>query len=299
MILSEAVEIFLGEYTNPRTQRAYKYIIQPMQNFLGPTRPVKSLKKVHLIEYSQHLQDKDWSPATFNKNIKGIRVFFNWLIKADVIQQSPAVILKRAKVPQKFDRAKAMPDEDLQILLARMKFHPRRLALILFLADTGCRIGGAAKLCVNDIDFDQLTALVVEKGNKARPVFFGETCADALTDWIQHWNKQPEDFVFSKNTKSIKATSLSQHFRRSCRMAGIKERGPHSLRYRKGFQLADSKVVPSTTQTILGHSNVTTTLQHYSPRDYETAAEQVREHAIQTGDKPDNVIHLPTGTEGS
>lgn len=57
-------------------------------------------------------------------------------------------------------------------------------ALVLFLADTGCRVDGLVGLRLADLDLDACQALVIEKGDKARRVFFSEATRAALLAWL-------------------------------------------------------------------------------------------------------------------
>lgn len=85
--------------------------------------------------------------------------------------------------------------------------------------------------------------------------------------------------------------SLGQLFTRICKRAGIPSYGPHSLRHRKGHQLADAKVNPSTAAMVLGHSDPTITLQHYYPKDWERAKREANNLATQSK-STENIIKL-------
>lgn len=65
----------------------------------------------------------------------------------------------------------------------------------------------------------------------------------------------------------------------------IRTLSAHSFRHRKGHQFADARINPSVAATALGHESVLTTLQHYYPDDWETAAEAMEEFALKREDK--------------
>jgi integrase len=93
------------------------------------------------------------------------------------------------KLPKNGRRApKGITLEDLQKLLraAEESMCPERdRALLLFLADTGCRVGGLVGLTLADLNVRRRWALVTEKFNKSRSVFFSEVTAEALRDWLE------------------------------------------------------------------------------------------------------------------
>ena len=75
----------------------------------------------------------------------------------------------------------------------------------------------------------------------------------------------------------MKPENVSLIIRRAAQLAGVRVLSSHSLRHRKGHQLADSRIAPSIAATVLGHSDVVITLQHYYPADWESAEQAMRE----------------------
>lgn len=272
MLLQKAIDLFLGEY-KPSTRKTYKSVLDPMAQFIGPGRELLEIRPEHLVEYMQRLKKITHSPATYNKHVKSIRTFFNWCLRLHLINDTPATPLKRQRRSKAVPKEKAMPEEVYLRLLQYAQFDERYHALALFLGDTGCRIGGAAGLRWMHIDFENLRAIVTEKGEKTRPVFFGGDCLAALRRWRATCTLREGDYVFSKHGGKIKAANLAQVFRRMCLNAGLGSYGPHSLRHRKGHQLADSKIAPSIAAQALGHENVMTTLEFYYPEDWERVQE--------------------------
>lgn len=271
LTLERAVELFLREHI-PSTAKAYGYTLRGLQDYIGPARPLMQVKPEDVIEYMQMVRERPAikSPATVNKHIKTIRTFFNWCLKSGLMTGSnPAMGLKRQRQKKMVDREKAMPDAVYDEVLAYAKWTPRYLALVLFLGDTGCRIGGAAGLRWADIDFETRMAIVTEKGEKTRPVFFGVETAEALRRWREQHTGRRGDYVFQQDGKQMTNGSLGQLFERICRRAVGKGWGPHSLRHRKGHQLADHHVAPSLAAKALGHSSPVTTMEYYYPEDWE------------------------------
>lgn len=282
MELGKAIELFLGEH-KPTTRKSYTYPLRQMRDWIGPARQVSDIRPEHLIEYFQtQVKNGKYAPATEVKNEKTLKGFFNWCVRLEIIEKSPAKLLRASKVPRRISRDKAMPDDDLTKLLdhLRHKTVPRDFALVLFLADTGCRRGGAAGLRIQDVDFDGLIATVTEKGGEPRPVAFSEQCAKAILHWLAYRSAHytiKGVFVFSKDGGPMDPVLISQEIRRSCRRVGIKVRSSHSLRHRKGHQFADARIAPSIAATALGHSSSHITVESYYPSDWDTAEKALRE----------------------
>lgn len=289
LTLKQSIDLFLGEQI-ATTRKSYFYNLRDLRSYLGDERPVEDITSEDMIRFSQFYRNKSGvqSPATYNKCVKTVRTFFNWCIKTDLMKPpSPASAIKRLKQRHAVPRDKAMPEEAYKQLLDYSKWDARSYALVLYLGDTGGRIGGAAGLRWGDIQFAEEIATVTEKGNVERFVFFGHECSIALMRWQQQQrSKRRGEYVFSQNGKSITSDSLGQFFKRICGRAGIGEWGPHSLRHRKGHQLADSKVAPTVAQVVLGHTDVTITLTHYYPKDLTRAQEAVKQLAYKKSVSP-------------
>ena len=117
------------------------------------------------------------SPYTIRQYVKCARRFFKWLYEDEKLDANPA---RRLKLPPKPDQPrKGISKPDLaKIIQAAEESSVRDLAIVLFLADTGCRVGGLTHLKIENIDLQNRQALVFEKGKggnaKKRVVFFGE-----------------------------------------------------------------------------------------------------------------------------
>lgn len=283
LTLQKSIQLFLGEHIET-TARTYYYSLRPFADFVGPARPLTAISPALVLEAMQHMRARPTlkSPASVNKHIKTLRTFFNWCVKCGFIEASPAAALKRQRQSAQVERVKAMPDHVYERLVSFAQWNPRQHALVLFLGDTGCRIGGAAGLRWSQIDFEKCEALVVEKGHPLRPVWFGEACRRALINWRAAAPMDRGDYVFSARGGRIKADNLGQFFTRTTEKARLGRWGPHSLRHRKGFQLADDKVAPTVAATALGNT-ISVTMEHYYPRDDERAAQAIRDLAHRPG----------------
>jgi integrase len=293
MKLNNAINLFLNQY-KPSTQEGFRYPLRFLADFIGPARPITAIRPEHLIEYANTLNDRDYAPATVRKHVKCLRTFFNWLVKIEAINKSPAAAIRMASVPSGIDRDKAMTDAELNRILeyTRHKSSPRDHALILFLADTGCRAGGAAHLKVEDLDLDNLRAIVLEKGEKTRPVAYGDDCARAIRIWLLKRPTSAGRYVFSRTQKALDSKTVSSIVRRACIRVGVRSLGSHSLRHRKGHQLADAHVSASVAAQALGHSDPVITLRHYYPDDWQRAEAELKKLAVAREEKPRNIIML-------
>lgn len=298
MKLTDAITLFLGTYQKRTTRDDYAFVLHNLSGFIGPDRPVERLEPRHLVEFVNDIYDRGYSQTTVNKFIKSTKTFFNRLVAWDIVKQSPATSLKTRKVSKTVPREKAMTDEEFHKLLEFVQWKPRDYALILFIADTGCRAGGASTLRVEDLDLENRTAVVTEKGDKTRPVWYGEECAQALRVWLIKRPAGAGVYVFSRTGQPIKPDNISQIIRRNCQKVGIRDGhglGSHSLRHRKGYHLADAKVAPTVAATALGHEDPRTLLDHYYPKDFDRAEQAIRQLSEPSHDPAVRVIKFRQG----
>lgn len=279
MELKKAIKLFQDDQRES-TRESYKYPLKYFVAWMGEARPVETIKPENILEYHhEFLRGKGYAPATENKHLKTLKTLFNWLVKIDVIDKSPARVLRIKRLPMYVERDKAMTDEELAKLLDHIMHHPRKprlyrrrdYALVSFLADTGCRIGGAAGLLMKHLDLENRRARVTEKGEKTRPVRLGVATCAALARYLLMRPISAGPYVFSTTEEPLNPDTISLMLRRLCKQVGIRVLSGHSLRHRKGHQLADNHVAPSIAATALGHSDPVTTLQNYYPADWATA----------------------------
>ncbi|MEM6283060.1 MAG: tyrosine-type recombinase/integrase [Chloroflexota bacterium] len=278
--LSVAVGEYLSQYAGA-TEHNYRRCLEPMVAALGESLPVGEVETAHLNAFIKSVRDRPTvnSPYTVNNFIRAMKGFFNWCVDVGYIDRSPAKPVKRLREKKRIDDEKVMTESEFQRLLDYTKSRPRDDALLRFIADTGCRAGGAAGLRVRDLNLDEMTAVVTEKGDKTRVVWYDRACADALRRWLDTQDKQPDDLAFAKRGASLDNASVAQIIRRACKTIGIRSLGSHSLRHRKGRQLSDAGVSPTVAATVLGHDNSQTTQDYYYPRDHERAARAARQVA--------------------
>lgn len=249
---------------------------------IGPERPLELIRpedldayvldmRLRKVKYANHplrpAEKKKLSTATVYRNVKMIKTFFTWCVKRGHLEQSPARFLVNPRPHRPLGQGKAATDEELELLLEGAQFDPRDRAMVLLLAQSGCRAGEAASLSLHDLDLAQSSALVDGKGDKRRRIFFGEETVQALCAWLE---VRPEDgdhdcvFTSTRGHGPLTAQSVSQIIRRLSEKVGLsRSLGAHSLRHRVGQTFARQHVPVRVAQTYLGHARPEITFGYY------------------------------------
>ncbi|MCD6552447.1 MAG: tyrosine-type recombinase/integrase [Anaerolineae bacterium] len=299
MLLSDAVEALLiatrADGRSPSTVNSYRRKLKPLVDFLGDVE-IETITIDDLRGYVGDLMDRQarWasnpyvseqagglSPFTVASHVRAIKRLFNWLQEEGHLDNNPA---RRLKVPQpRRMKPKAISRQDLTALLGTTEGDSvadiRDRALILFLADTGCRVGGLCGLELEDLDLDNRTAIVCEKGDKCRMVFFTEPTAEALRAWLEVRPDRATDCVFvtlSHSVGALTGNAVTQMLKRRAKQAGAKGPvNPHAFRhaFAREFLLGGGNL--GTLSDILGHTDVEVTKMYYA---VFTTGELKRQH---------------------
>lgn len=182
------------------------------------------------------------SPVTIRGHIRALKTFFKWAHQTGLIDDNPALTLGRERRRRPGDTApKTVDAADLRALIETCQgddpINIRDLAIFGFMIDTMCRREGVTNLLTSDLHIEQRYAIVLEKYDKRREVYF---TSPLTVLWLNHWLevRPPWDkHVFvslgDRNRASpLQPGALNQMFERRCLMAGLKHRvKPHMLRH--------------------------------------------------------------------
>lgn len=229
------------------------------------------------------------SRYTIRGMVENCRQFFNWLVNEEILVTSPAKRLEIPTVPD--DPPRAMSEDNLEKLIAaacalHAEFRRKRnVALLLFLRDTGCRIGGASSLRFENLNLEGGRALVKEKGRrggKTRVVLFKAETAQALREWIAlHPANAPRratrkkgiperarEFVFVSERypyEPLSPQSIYCVVKALKKKANVKGRAtnPHALRHRRAKTMLTNGAPLGVVSRVLGHADIRTTDRFY------------------------------------
>jgi integrase/recombinase XerD len=202
-------------------------------------------------------------------NLRAVKRLFHWCLAEGHITCDPTVRLRLTPLAK--EPPKAVSDDDLVRLLdAAAGSGPRDLALVAFIADTACRCAGAAGARLSELDIDQRCAVVREKGQKQRAVFFGSETALALLQWLDVRPPDPSDalFVNWRDGGFLSPTGVYQVFKRLARAAGLIDDGrrynPHGLRHAWARRALQAGMDLGTVSEIMGHTGIEVTARFYA-----------------------------------
>lgn len=306
MKFRDASRHFVGQYSNSFTREGYLQTLDLLKRWVGEEKDIAKITTPDLLDFANDIRSNyQYAPTTIYRHIKQTKIFFNWLQKMQFISNNPATALRNPAPAKEVNRDKAMGEAELEIILRYAYHDPLKHAVVLFLADTGARAGGVSSLTMDRLYLSEKKAEVIEKGNKKRFVYFEDECEESLNRWLAKrremitqaldlgFMKSDHGFVFCHEKGPYKPDAISQIIYRLSKEAGLdRALGSHSLRHRKGHQLADAGVAPSVAANVLGHSDVSITLNFYYPHDDQRAEEAARKLAYQSTKQPAKILRI-------
>jgi len=164
-----------------------------------------------------------------------IRGFLRWAYRRRRIAEDPSEWLEKPRKRHK--EINAFTEDQVRALLAQPDQGRlaglRDYAMMLLLLDSGLRISEAVSLRVGQIDFAGGMILVVGKGGKERPVFFGPGTGGAMGEYLLvRGNSRPELWL-SELGEPLRAHRLNVRLKRYAKQAGITgiRVSPHTFRH--------------------------------------------------------------------
>jgi integrase len=240
--------------------------------------PLRSIRRSHIEAWVKSMNAAELAPGTVATRFNNVRAVFRAAHRDRIIGTDPTdgITLPRKR---RAEAAMTIPSpEDIGRIMgaADVRFRP----FIGLCAFAGLRLGEAAAVKVDDIDFLRRTLTVSRQVQRAskdqveirapkygseRVVFLPEDLVNLLAAHVEG-GVRPEGWLFvGVNDGPPHQNTVGYWWRKTLRGVGLKDIKLHDLRhfYASGLIAQGCDVV--TVQRALGHATATTTLNTYSP----------------------------------
>ena len=214
------------------------------------------------------------SAKSLQRRLSACRSFYGWLLKNNVIDNSPAAGLRAPKAPRKLPQV-LDADEAVQLveLPTDAPLGLRDRALLELFYSSGLRLSELCAMRWRDLDTASGIVLVHGKGNRERTVPVGSHAMNALQEWRKESGGTGEKPVFpgrgggpiSQRAVQIRIKQLAQ------RQGLFKNVHPHMLRHSFASHILESSGDLRGVQELLGHADIATT-QIYTHLDFQHLA---------------------------
>jgi site-specific recombinase XerD len=226
--------------------------------------------RLWLNRYKNNNED-ELAIITQSYHLIALRGFLTYLSKRDIPSLSPEKI-DLPKVSRKqvtflhYDEVARMLDG----IALDSESGLRDRAIIELLFSSGLRVSELVNLNKDHVNTKRREFMVRGKGQKDRPVFIGEATALRVEDYLAARldNLPPLFLSYSRNNtagtsgdyRRLTARSIQRIINKYARLAGItKHVSPHTMRHSFATDLLMNGADIRSVQSMLGHSNISTT----------------------------------------
>lgn len=246
------------------------YLFQDQKNITQ--RELKSIKEDQIRKYiREEKKENNNCINTLNRKLTSIQVFYQFMIKENIVTKNVAMDIKHRKIDKK-DPVFLTKEEMLELKNAVDKkdtFYLRNKCIIILLLNTGIRNSELRNLKLENIKGDILN-IENSKRNKSRVLRLNIECKKALEEYIEGYrnncfNPYQLDYLFlSKSGNQLYTKDINNLIKKLRKNANIdKEITCHSIRHSyltEAYKITkDIKKV----QKIAGHSSASTTANVY------------------------------------
>ena len=267
----------------------HKFLIEIKKNFINCTE--NDLNQY----FSQYfLKDKYGfikiaEATSIRRKISCFRSFFQFLLEQNTISQNPILEID---IPKKSHNLPFyLTKNEIDALFKHTsskntKEFIRNNAIFRILYSSGLRISECISLKLNEITDSngkiRKKVIITGKGNKERIIFFDKETQTALEKYLlfreQYLKNKKNSFVFCSNSKSghISRESAFLNLRNIANLINLSERlSPHKLRHSFATHLYQNGIDLRLLQTLLGHSDISTTeiYTHIKAEEIQTTVE--------------------------
>ena len=241
----------------------------------------KSLLEVtqtELEKYIIYLQKLGHSRSTRARHLSSIKQFFKFCVEAGFLITDPSSQLLGPKLPKPLPKTITMEEVDALLKVAKSQGNTeseraRDKCLMEVLYASGMRITELMSLPVASARGRPKMILIKGKGSKERLVPLSPSAIEALEQWLKFRDEKEDQsvkaglkrssFLFPSNSKNGYLTRnwFFNKIKSWAIEAGIKSENvsPHTVRHAFATHLLSNGADLRVIQTLLGHSDITTT----------------------------------------
>ena len=250
------------------TLQSYSRDIHQYESYLSQNRINYVKVDCHKVnEYLKHLQEIGKKTSTISRNLASIRSFYQYLIRIKKIKHDPTENIQSPKVEKRVPSV--LTSEEVETLLSQPKDvdlkGTRDKAMLEVAYATGMRVTEIISLNVEDVNLEE-GFISCKSANKQRNIPLGSISIAALREYINDARQimikddKEEALFVNVNGKRLTRQGFWKIVKFYKEQAHItKDITPHILRHSFATHLLQNGADLKAIQTMLGHSDISST----------------------------------------
>lgn len=256
------------------TRKAYLgYLIQYV-NFMDEQGiKLTGVKPMHIDRYIDYISEGNGS-GIVNAKLSAVTDLYKYMMKNKMVKSNPCSSDMKLKVDKK-DTVIFMTEDEVSKIksnatASKVKYKNRDLCIITLGCATGLRVSAIVNIDIEDIDFNDKSITVIEKGNKKRQVLIGNNTIRTIRTWMSDrekicGNNSGALFISQKHNRIAVRTVQDMIHNASSGME--KHITPHKMRSTCAMKLYDKTGDIYLTAQQLGHANIKNTMIYAKATD--------------------------------
>lgn len=290
--MEKQVKLFLDflkddKKLSDNTLQSYRRDIEQYEKYVSDNK-INYLKVTEetILEYMEYLREENKKESTISRSLASIRSFYQYLIRVKKIKKDPTMTIESPKISKRTPNI--LTSKEVELLLDQPKDvdlkGTRDKAMLEFAYATGMRVTEMISLDIDDVKLDE--GYVVCRGrSKSRNIPLGSMSLKALKEYIDDARPylirdESEEALFV-NVNGTRLTrqgfwKIVKYYKEQAHIE--KDITPHVLRHSFATHLLQNGADLKAIQTMLGHSDISSTQVYMQFQDPEIKNEYKKAH---------------------
>ena len=290
--MEKQVKLFLDflkddKKLSDNTLQSYRRDIEQYEKYVSDNK-INYLKVTEetILEYMEYLREENKKESTISRSLASIRSFYQYLIRVKKIKKDPTMTIESPKISKRTPNI--LTSKEVELLLDQPKDvdlkGTRDKAMLEFAYATGMRVTEMISLDIDDVKLDE--GYVVCRGrSKSRNIPLGSMSLKALKEYIDDARPylirdESEEALFV-NVNGTRLTrqgfwKIVKYYKEQAHIE--KDITPHVLRHSFATHLLQNGADLKAIQTMLGHSDISSTQVYMQFQDTGIKNEYKKAH---------------------
>ena len=260
------------------TLQSYKRDLKQFRRYLEACElHYNRVKEEDIKDYIKEMQEDGKKASSISRCIASIRSFYQFVLRNKKIKEDPTAHIQSPKIEKRVPSV--LTSKEVELLLNQPKDvdlkGTRDKAMLEFAYATGMRVTEIISLNIEDVNLEE-GYVTCKNGNKQRNIPLGKMSLKALKEYIEEARsiliKSEEEKALFVNINGGRLTrqgfwKIIKYYKEQAHIT--KDITPHVLRHSFATHLLQNGADLKAIQTMLGHSDISSTQVYMQFQDEE------------------------------